>query len=332
MLHKSNLLIVNPLFTELFIKNSKEILKDEYIVDEFFIKRTRREYRLLKLFHKICNLFYIHILKKRDYYKKVETTIQNNYYKRCLDKIKNNKYEKILFCRGDRLPAHVLARLRVLGNELINYQCDGVKMCPDIFDKKKYFSSIYSFEKDDISLYPELELIFIPNFYFEHYRETKEVVYDLYYIGIGLNERIKILENLAHLLPQQRIHFMVSGQEKENSSALIFFSDYISYEENLSNVMKSKCIIDLKMDVHNGLSFRFFEAMYYEKKIITNNTDVKNYNFYHPDNILVVDYKSIDTVEVSNFLNRDYYKIDNDIIQDYSFKVWLRKILEISSN
>lgn len=55
---------------------------------------------------------------------------------------------------------------------------------------------------------------------------------------------------------------------------------------------KSKTLIDFKRDEHDGLSLRFFEAMH--RKIITDNFSVKNYDFYHPNNIFVTNYVNLE--------------------------------------
>ena len=83
------------------------------------------------------------------------------------------------------------------------------------------------------------------------------------------------------------------------------------------------------MDVHNGLSFRFFEALYYQKKLITNNTDIINYEFYNPNNIMIIDYNNYTQASILEFLDKEYVNIDSEIINKYSFDNWLKRILEL---
>lgn len=52
----------------------------------------------------------------------------------------------------------------------------------------------------------------------------------------------------------------------QNKGRLKFIHDGISFEENWRNLMRSKAILDMKLPYHEGLSFRFFEVMYYKKK------------------------------------------------------------------
>ena len=78
---------------------------------------------------------------------------------------------------------------------------------------------------------------------------------------------------------------------------------------------------------HNGLSFRIFEAIKYEKKLITNNKTVKQYDFYHPNNIFVFEEDNFQGLE--NFLKVAYTPLSEEIKQKYSFTNWLRYVLDI---
>ena len=328
---KSKILIVNPLFRDLFINHSQNILKNKFEVDEFFIHKNNRTNNFLKYFHKIINLINIHFLKKRDYYRRLEKKRQSNYYQYCLNNVKNKRYDKILICRGDRLPHFVLKNLQIQSKKMINYQCDGVEMCPDIFKKKKYFTSIYSFEKEDIIKYPDLDLKFITNFYFNYNPMiNKKADVDFYYLGVGLEDRIKILDQFTQKFKDFNAKFLVTSTKPNNlPKSVTHLKEIVNYQSNLDYTIMSKCIIDLKMDVHNGLSFRFFEALYYQKKLITNNTDIINYEFYNPNNIMIIDYNNYTQASILEFLDKEYVNIDSEIINKYSFDNWLKRILEL---
>lgn len=113
----------------------------------------------------------------------------------------------------------------------------------------------------------------------------------------------------------------------QNKGRIKFIHDGISFEENWKNLMQSKAVLDLKLPCHNGLSLRFFEAMYYKKKIITDNVNVKNYDFYHPDNIFITDYE--DFSGLKEFLEKPYYEIDEKIVNKYGVENWLKYVLDI---
>ncbi|MDO4763924.1 MAG: hypothetical protein Q4A00_06030 [Flavobacteriaceae bacterium] len=97
--------------------------------------------------------------------------------------------------------------------------------------------------------------------------------------------------------------------------------------ENIKMTLSSKVIIDIKLPYHSGLSFRFFESLGYNKKLITNNTSVKEYDFYHPNNIFITDYENFEGLE--EFLNQPYVNICEEIKTKYKFENWIKNILKI---
>ncbi|WP_228453698.1 hypothetical protein [Chryseobacterium manosquense] len=74
-----------------------------------------------------------------------------------------------------------------------------------------------------------------------------------------------------------------------------------------------------------GLSFRFFEGLYYRKKIITDNLMVKKYDFYHPDNIFVIE--NGNNAAILEFLKRPYQELPEHIVKKYSFSEWIFRML-----
>ena len=100
----------------------------------------------------------------------------------------------------------------------------------------------------------------------------------------------------------------------------------LSYYENLKMVANSKILIDLHHDtLHKGLSFRAFEALGYNKKLITSNSIIKDYDFYNEKNIYLVNnnYSNFDS-----FLTGNYQEIIPEVKSKYSFKSWINNILE----
>lgn len=316
------ILIVRAPFREVFMPEIRKHFGNQYEIDELLnIPQKQYNSKALKLYHKFINLYFIHILKKRNYYFLLSEKRKIAHFEKCLKKIEGKKYDHFLCFRGDRVPTKALKKLREQTSNLINYQFDGAKMCPKIWDKKIYFDTIYSFEKDDIKNYPELNLQFTTNFYFDSIKNQSSVPeFDFFYIGVGLDYRIKILNKLAKILPEYSHNYIVSSTLTIEPPLK---KGELNYIENLNNVSNANCLIDIKLPVHNGLSFRIFESLIFEKKLITDNNTVKEYDFYHPNNILVVDYNHISKKEIEEFLNKKYYKIDENVKKYYSLKEWL---------
>lgn len=86
-------------------------------------------------------------------------------------------------------------------------------------------------------------------------------------------------------------------------------------------------MIDIAHPNQKGLSMRPFEALGLKRKLITNNTDIKNYDFYNENNIFVVnDFNNIEIPD--SFLNNPYEELPDKIYEKYYIKNWLKTILE----
>ncbi|MCB4235991.1 hypothetical protein LDL59_15490 [Kaistella anthropi] len=80
------------------------------------------------------------------------------------------------------------------------------------------------------------------------------------------------------------------------------------------------------------MSFRAFESLFFGKKLITNNADVVNYDFYHPENILIVDFNNPAIEKVKQFMKLPYHPIDENIVKKYSVENWIKYILNLEGN
>ena len=86
-------------------------------------------------------------------------------------------------------------------------------------------------------------------------------------------------------------------------------------------------ILDLVRDNQIGLSFRVFEAMAFQKKLITSNKSIKNYDFYNPKNILIVDKSNL--VFDNSFFETKYEPLPDDIYRKYTLDSWVENIFEL---
>ncbi|MEI7386306.1 hypothetical protein WCU57_19410, partial [Pectobacterium versatile] len=74
----------------------------------------------------------------------------------------------------------------------------------------------------------------------------------------------------------------------------------------------------------DGPTLRTIEALAFNKKIITNNTKILNYEFYSPDRFFILGHDSFDNMLV--FLKRDTSPIADEIIEKYTADSMLRTI------
>ena len=97
----------------------------------------------------------------------------------------------------------------------------------------------------------------------------------------------------------------------------------VSYDKYLEMLSETKCILDYNQDGQTGLSLRPMEALFLEKKLITNNKEIKNYDFYNSNNIFILEEDNIE--DIKEFMEKPYKKIDSKIIDYYNFEQWLNR-------
>ena len=91
---------------------------------------------------------------------------------------------------------------------------------------------------------------------------------------------------------------------------------------------KCKIVLDLQRPKQKGLSFRVFESLAFNKKLITLNKEILKYDFYNSQNILVI--KDLKHIDIPNsFLKSDYKKVDNKILEKYHISKWVKEVFEL---
>lgn len=99
----------------------------------------------------------------------------------------------------------------------------------------------------------------------------------------------------------------------------------ISYEEIISEDMKCRAILDLVQDGQHGITWRPLEALFYKKKLITNFSEIKEYDFYRKENIFILGEDDIDCLR--EFIDKPYVEVPEEIVRQYTFNGWLEKVM-----
>lgn len=238
----------------------------------------------------------------------------------------------VLIIRPDLFPISVIKFLKTKTKKLIAYQWDGINKFPQIKDYFSLFDIFYCFE--DVTNIENVKKI--TNFYFDFddYNETQNTynhdVPVFYFVGLDWENRREKIDKFVTFTKNNnyKIDFYIQEFEKNANKNLSmhYMKDRISFAENIELVKKSDILVDFVDPRHSGLSIRFFEGMYYKKKVITDNIKVKQYDFYHPDNIFVLENENYDAI--NEFLKIPYQEIPENIVKKYGFSNWIQQIIQ----
>lgn len=97
----------------------------------------------------------------------------------------------------------------------------------------------------------------------------------------------------------------------------------IPYPEFLQRTLDSDILVDLVQKNQVGITVRVLEALFYNKKLITNNPDVKNYPFYDERNIFV--WNTNERSGFDTFMKSRYCEVSDEIRKKYTVLKWLNR-------
>ncbi|MFP8893009.1 hypothetical protein [Chryseobacterium sp. EZn1] len=276
----------------------------------------------------IKNFFIKNILRNKEY---KQYLIQKHF----LDELNKNlsaiteELDYVLVIRPDNFPISFIKNLKSKTQRLIAYQWDGIEKFPEIRNYFNLFDIFFCFER--VESQPNIQPI--TNFYFDHL-PSSEKKYNaekpkLYFVGLywkSREEKInRFIDEVSGLSIELSIFIQYFQEPETKNDKIQYIQNRISFRENLDLVKSSDILLDFVDPLHNGLSIRFFEGIYYKKKVITDNVTVKKYDFYHPDNIFVVENNNYKNIK--QFLKKPYFTLSDDIVKKYGFSNWIKKII-----
>ncbi len=166
----------------------------------------------------------------------------------------------------------------------------------DMLEKVK-FDLVLTFDPDDAKKYG-----------FEYYNTLYSKVtdniptttkYDLCYIG-NIKERFDKIKQLLNNSKKNNAHFFLklagcNKKEKKNLPSEAVLKKILKYEEILKLTQESNCIFDMTQDGQKGVTFRYYEAIVYNKKLLTNNRAITEMPYY--DERYIKFYDNIDDID-----------------------------------
>lgn len=248
---------------------------------------------------------------------------------------KLGKQNQILVLNPNVFKHKTLKFIKKSSETLITFLYDNLERYP-IQDKLDFFDRIYSFDDNDIKEYGFKPLTnynylsFLP-------KEVQNPRYDALYITSFDKKRLKQLYILSKKFSDLQLKFNIWMLGKKAwkyqlrklflKSNILFRRKLIKHNDLVNYYKNTKAIIDLMRENQYGLSFRVFEAMALEKKIITDNEKIKNYDFYNPNNILVLndDFSNL----TKAFFETPYQSLPKEIYEKYTLEKWVDRVFNL---
>lgn len=267
----------------------------------------------------------------------------NEHQEMLIEKIADGNYKTVLFINPEGFDNDFFERLKAVVSSvnLILYLWDSVGNKPLIKPVLKQFNKIYSFDKTDCENYG---FTFLPLFFSQHYSrrlaKVSKPVNDITFIGTVHSQRMNVIKKVMafaaannycfynYLYIQSRIVFYarkIFDKNFTDVSAFTFHFTPLSVDEIKKIYENTTAILDVEHDKQRGLTMRTFESLGAGIKLITTNKNIRDYDIYDENNVLVIDK---DTVTICDkFLKTPFRSYPQDIIGKYSLSSWVNTLL-----
>ncbi|MBC3759549.1 hypothetical protein H7U19_14120 [Hyunsoonleella sp. SJ7] len=298
---------------------AKELERKNIEVNQINFYQLR--YRYPTFFHRVFNffakLFFKYNIKKKFLEKKILEELRSN-----------GKQDKILLIKGDFLNPDFIEKIKPFTDELIGFFNDNYRRSPKIAKIYNVFDKGYSFEKEDVK---QFGFSFITNFiYNEKELTVNEKKYEVFNVS-STGKRDVVIQNIAKALDAIGITYkiIIVGKNipSHNSTQIEYSKQTFDLNEVESFISQSNVLLDVHRENQAGLTFRVFESLGFSKKLITTNKDIVTYDFYNPNNILVVDKNHVEIPK--SFFETPYEPIPVNIYNAYALPGWVDKVFEL---
>ncbi|MBL0737239.1 hypothetical protein JI750_10105 [Flavobacterium sp. GN10] len=280
------------------------------------------KYKYPSVFHRVYNF----ILKA--FFKKNLKTLHHG--KEILKELEKNSQiqDVILTIKGDFIDSDSILKFKKYTKKSIGFFNDNIDRCPKIKRVIPSFDEAYSFEKEDCA---NFNMSFAPNWIYTKDISNKEITAEYGVFNIStIDKRLSTLIRIANELKSKNINFKFIVYDKKNepktgSDGITYINKHVPLSEVNDYADRSKVLLDIHRDGQIGLTFRIFESIGLEKKLITTNYDIKNYDFYNPNNILIIDENN--PVIPASFFENEYEKIPESIYKKYTVEGWIDNVI-----
>lgn len=267
----------------------------------------------------------------------------NEYYKKISLDEGNFSPDYIFFNNPEALnkKSLILLKNKFLNSKFILYMWDSIKNKRNVKKIYPLFDKCFSFDQLDCKKYG---FNFRPLFYINEFNNEKTNInfdYDFSFIGTIHSDRALILNQLYQFcldnnyriflylyFPSKLLYLY--GKIKDSNIRKLDKAGFIHFTpidkckiQSISD--KTKYIIDINHPKQVGLTMRTIEMLGLNKKILTTNKYIKDYDFYNPKNIIIINRKNIDFKHNINAQN--YELVSEKIKNKYSLSSWINEVL-----
>lgn len=285
-----------------------------------------------KLYQKVCNT-----ITKGNYIKNRAYKLQQEFFAEC-----QTQFDYVLAIVGRDIDAGLFVEFKKkqTAAKFILYIWDDLEITKKYnFDQvSPLFDEIVSFCPQDCEQYG---FRYRPTFYTELYRyDGRKKKYEFSMMGTSHSGRVEVWNKIVkkyNISLDASYLFLLCG----NLSELFAVRRYIKKEgfplnslhifsvpltQSAKIMLESKVCLDIQQTHQKGVTMRTYESMFAHTKLITTNQYVKEYDFYNPNNICVIDKENPEVPK--EFWETEFEPIEQKILNKYTVNQWVMDIFD----
>lgn len=275
--------------------------------------------------------------------KKYMRLARQKHFKSQIDKVSGVDFDIVFGIRMDTFDDVILSYIRSKFKRAyyVCYFWDSENNMRNASLVASYFDKVLTFDREDAMVHNDW--IFRPLFYCDEYKDcnnAKKVKFDILFVASLSPERAKMyiklnemcrntgLSMYTYFYCKPYVFFMNYFREKfyRDIPRKIIHGVGMETRELLKLYSESRSIFDCSSIYQSGLTMRTIECFGAKKKMITTNQDVKNYDIYDSNNILVVSDGNIDSIPAFLDCTNEYEIQSEELYHFYSLQGWIESI------
>ena len=266
----------------------------------------------------------------------------DRFFKSAIAGFGRSSYTHVLVVQGEGVSPRLLQDLRSAYPEAKFglYMWDSFRNKRSLTQNLPHFDYCLSFDPHDAKQYG---MRFRPLFFSRGFEQAPNTsfAHDISFIGTAHSDRYKIVQQMAQALPKSAKAYWylflqapwmfwahkLGNPAFKGAKPQDFNYLPLSKQQVQGVFFDSRTILDIEHPAQTGLTMRTFETLGASKKLVTTNAQVRDYDFFDPSNILVIDRKSPPRVPDS-FLETAYVPARADIYAKYSLQGWIKDVTD----
>lgn len=260
-------------------------------------------------------------------------------YERLLLEMGATYYDTILVINGQTLSRDMLSGLRTSfpSAKIVLYMWDSIDNRRGVVDNLPLFDATFTFDPLSARTHGMRQR---PLFFSHSFEQapSNDFDYHLSFVGTVHSDRYAIVSRLrGNLRPELHAYWYLYLQAQWVYHAYRVMNPAMRKarrnefqfvplnKPTLQSVFsRSLAVVDIEHPRQRGLTMRTFEAMGSLKKLVTTNVNVREYEFFNPSNICVID--RVAPRIPSAFLDTPFVPLAPELYRRYSIEGWVDEV------